>query len=225
MKFLGTNLLYTALLLVTSANAFSFELSKRALKFDESCNTKYGKFTAKQLIDKSIDFQPKLAKAGIDSLDTVIEVLQYQSNPSGAKKPKVGKNELDKIIATYRVLFGDIKAKNADGTPNPTFKQEAADHIAAIKITRDSLNRMTKSGNPNLIIHCNDDWLSERGPKNAAATKPTAPPASGFNYYYDTDRKQWVSVRGGKPCQGNKAAVTSMNKKLSGTAREKGPER
>jgi phosphatidylserine/phosphatidylglycerophosphate/cardiolipin synthase-like enzyme len=142
----------------------------------------------------------------------------------GAKKPSVSKPELDKIIATYRVLFGDIQAKNDDGTPNPNFKDEAADHIAAIKVTRDSLSRMTKPGNPDLIIHCNDDWLSERGPKTAAP-KPTAPLSSGSKYFYDMDRKRWVSVKGGKPCQGNKAAVTTMNRKLSGTAREKGPER
>ncbi|KAF9699568.1 hypothetical protein EKO04_002198 [Ascochyta lentis] len=224
MKFFGTHILYTALLLVTSVDAFSFELSKRALKFDESCNTKYGKLTAKQLINKSIDFQPKLAKAGVDSLDTIIEVLKYQSKAPGAKKPTVSKKELDKIIATYRVLFGDIKAKNDDGTPNPNFMKEAADHIAAIKVTRESLNRMTKPGNPDLVIHCNDDWLSERGPKAAAATKPTTPPATGSQYFYDTDRKRWTSLKGGKPCQGNKAAFTSMNKK-SGISREKGVER
>lgn len=75
-----------------------------------------------------------------------------------------------------------------------------------------------------MIIHCNDDWLSEKGPKAAAAAKPTAPLASGSKYFYDMDRKNWVAVKGGKPCQGNKAAVTSMNKKIGGV-REKGPER
>lgn len=224
MKFLGVDILCAALLLISSTNAFSFDLSKRALKFDNSCNTKYGSLTAKQLIDKSIDFQPKLAKAGKDSLDNLIAALEYQSKVPGAKKPSVSKSELDKIIATYRILFGDIQAKNDDGTPNPNFKKEAADHIAAIKVTRDSLNRMTRPGNPGLIIHCNDDWLSEKGPK-AAAPKPTAPLSSGSKYLYDMDRKRWVSVKGGKPCQGNKAAVTTMNKKLSGTTREQGPER
>lgn len=224
MKLFGADVFCTVLLLITSTNAFSFDLSKRALKFDDSCNTKYGKLTAKQLIDKSIDFQPKLAKAGKDSLDTLIAALEYQSKVPGAKKPSASKKELDKIIATYRVVFGDLQAKNDDGTPNPNFKKEAADHIAAMKVTRDSLNRMTKPGNPDLIIHCNDDWLSERAPKTAAP-KPTAPLSSGSKYFYDMDRKRWVSVKGGKPCQGNKAAVTTMNKKLSGKSREKGPER
>ncbi|KAF2622685.1 hypothetical protein BU25DRAFT_462556 [Macroventuria anomochaeta] len=224
MRLFGADVLCTALVLITCVNAFSFELSKRALKFDESCNTKYGTLTAKQLVDKSIEFQPKLAKAGKDSLDTLIAALEYQSKAPGAKKPSASKSELDKIIATYRVLFGDIQAKNDDGTPNPNFRKEAADHIAAIKVTRDSLNRMMKPGNPDLIIHCNDDWLSERGPKTAAP-KPTAPLSSGSKYFYDMDRKRWVSVKGGKPCQGNKAAVTTMNKKLSGASREKGPER
>lgn len=223
MKFFGTDVLYTTLLLASSVNAFSFDLSKRALTFDPSCNTKYGSLTAKQLIDKSIGFQPKLAKAGKDGLDTLIAALEYQSKAPGAKKPEISKGELDTLIATYRVLFGEIQAKNADGTENPNFKKEAADHIAAIKVTRDSLARMTKSGNPNLIIHCNDDWLSEKGPKNAAP-KPAAAPATGSKYFYDMDRKQWISVKGGKPCQGNKAAVTTMNKK-SGTGREKGLER
>ncbi|KZM18560.1 uncharacterized protein EKO05_0002337 [Ascochyta rabiei] len=216
MRFSGTGVLYTALLLVTSVNS---------LKFDKACNTKYGKLTAKQLIDKSIDFQPKLAKAGVDGLDAVIEVLKYQSETPGAKKPTGSKKELDRIIATYRILFGDIMAKNDDGTPNPNFKSEAADHIAAMKTTRDTLNRMSKPGSPDLIIHCNDDWLSERGPKSMAASKPTAPATSGSQYFYDTDRNRWVSVKGGKPCQGDKAVVTSANKKLSGTSREKGPER
>jgi hypothetical protein len=224
MKLFTTDLFLSALLLVTSADAFSFDLSKRALKYDASCNTKYGTLTAKQLISKSIDFQPKLAKAGKEGLETLIAALEYQSKAPGAKKPSVSKGELDTIIATYRVLFGDIKAKNGDGTPNPNFQAEAAEHIAAIKTTRDSLNRMTKPGNPDLIIHCNDDWLSERAPKSAAP-KPTEPLKPGSQYFYDTDRNRWVSVKGGKPCQGNKAAVTTMNKKLSGTTREKGPER
>ena len=225
MKLFSVKFLYTAVLLIVSVNAFSSDLSKRALKFDESCSTRYGKLTAKQLIDRSIDFQSKLAKAGMDGLDTVIELLEYQSKSSGAKKPTISKKELEKIVATYCVLFGDIKAKNDDGTPNPSFKEEAADHIAAIKITRDSLKRMTKPGNQNLIIHCNDNWLSERESKAAAATKPTAPLKSGSQYFYDTDRNRWVSLKGGKPCLGNNAIVTSMNKKLSGTTREKGPER
>ncbi|KAJ4346279.1 hypothetical protein N0V95_005544 [Ascochyta clinopodiicola] len=216
MRFFGTDVLYTALLLVTSVNS---------LKFDKSCNTKYGKLTAKQLIDKSIDFQPKLAKAGLDGLDAVVEVLRYQSETPGAKKPASSKKELDRIVATYRVLFGDIMAKGDNGTTNPDFKSEAADHIAAIKTTRDTLNQMSKSGSADLIIHCNDDWLSERGPKSAAASKPTAPATSGSQYFYDTDLKRWVSVKGGKPCQGDKAVVTSVNKKMSRTSREKDPER
>ncbi|KAF3051530.1 hypothetical protein E8E11_008010 [Didymella keratinophila] len=167
---------------------------------------------------------PKLAKAGKDGLSTLIAALEYQSKVPGAKKPTVSKGELDTIIATYRVLFGDIKAKNDDGTPNPNFPAEAAEHIAAIKVTRDSLNRMTKPGNLDLIIHCNDDWLSERGPKSAAP-KPSEPLKSGSKYFYDMDRNRWISVKGGKPCQGNKAAVTTMNSKISGTTREKGPER
>jgi len=224
MKLFTADVLLSALLLVTSANAFSFDLSKRALKYDASCNTKYGSLTAKSLIDKSIDFQPKLAKAGKDGLNTLIAALEYQSKVPGAKKPTVSKGELDTIIATYRVLFGDIKAKNDDGTPNPNFQAEAAEHIATIKVTRDSLNRKTKPGNPDLIIHCNDDWLSERGPKSAAP-KPSEPLKSGSKYFYDMDRNRWISVRGGKPCQGNKAAVTTMNSKISGTSREKGPER
>lgn len=224
MKLFASEVLLSALLLVTSANAFSFDLSKRALKYDASCNTKYGSLTAKQLIDKSIDFQPKLAKAGKDGLDNLIAALKYQSKVPGAKKPTVTKAELDTIIATYRVLFGDIKAKNDDGTPNPNFQAEAAEHIAAIKVTRDSVSRMIKPGNPELIIHCNDDWLSERGPKNAAS-QPAEALKSGSKYFYDMDRNRWVSVKGGKPCQGNKATVTTMNKKLSGTTREKGPER
>lgn len=215
MKFFGADVLYTTLLLAGSVNA--------ALTFDPSCNTKYGSLTAKQLIDKSIDFQPKLAKAGKSGLDTLIAALEYQSKAPGAKKPAISKGELDTLISTYRVLFGDIRAKNADGTENPNFKKEAADHIAAIKVTRDSLARMTKSGNPNLIIHCNDDWLSERGPKNAGP-KPAVPLAAGHQYFYDTDRKRWISVKGGKPCQGNKAAVTTLNKK-DGKGREKGQER
>ena len=224
MKLFKADIILSALLLVTSANAFSFDLSKRALKYDASCNTKYGSITAKELIDKSIDFQPKLAKAGKDGLDTLIAALEYQSKVPGAKKPTVSRGELDTIIAMYRVLFGDIKAKNDDGTPNPNFQAEAAEHIAAIKVTRDSLNRMTKPGNPDLIIHCNDDWLSERGPKNAAP-KPTNQLKPNAKYFYDMDRSRWVSVSGGKPCQGNKAAVTTMNSKLSGTTRENGVER
>lgn len=224
MKLIASEVLLLALLLVTSANAFSFDLTKRALRYDTSCNTKYGSLTAKQLIDKSIDFQPKLAKSGKDGLDNLIAALEYQSKVPGSEKPTVSKAELDTIIATYRVLFGDIKAKNDDGTPNPNFQAEAAEHVAAIKVTRDSLSRMAKPGNPDLIIHCNDDWLSERGPKNAAP-KPAEPLKSGSRYFYDMDRNRWVSVKGGKPCQGNKAAVTTMNKKLSGTTREKGPER
>lgn len=215
MKLFSVEVLSTTLLLASSVNA--------ALTFDASCNTKYGSLTAKQLISKSMDVQPKIAKAGKDGLDTLIEMLEYQSKAPGAKKPNISKGQLDTMIATYRVLFGDISAKNPDGTDNPNFKQQAAEHIAAIKVTRDSLARMTSSRNPNLMIHCNDDWLSERAPKGAVP-KPTAPLTGGAQYFYDTDRKRWTSVRGGKPCQGNKAAVTSMNKK--GVAgRETGQER
>ena len=225
MKLFGADVLYPTLLLVSSVNAFSFDdLSKRALKFDPSCNTKYGSLTGKQLIDKSIDFQPKLAKAGKDGLDTLIAALKFQSGVAGAEKPTVSQKELETIFATYRVLFGNIQPKNADGSDNPNFKKEAADHIDAIEKTRDSLTRMTKPGNPDLIIHCNDDWLSERGPKTAGP-KPAEPLKAGAQYLYDMDRNRWVSVKGGKPCQGNKGAVTSMNKKLTGTTREKGPER
>ncbi|KAJ4992150.1 hypothetical protein SVAN01_02471 [Stagonosporopsis vannaccii] len=223
MKLFCTDLLCAALLLINSANAFSFDLSKRALKFDASCNTKYGSLTAKQLIDKSIDFQPKLAKAGKDSLDILVAALEFQTKVPGAKKPQASKKDLDKIIATYRVLFGDIQAKNTDGTPNPNFEVEAKKHIAAIKVTRESLDRMTKPGKPDLIIHCNDDWLAERPPKTAPP-KPTTPLKPGEKYYFDMDRNKWKAVMGGKPCQGNKAAVTSMNKKVNGV-REKGPER
>lgn len=223
MKLFGADIVCATLLLINSTNAFSFDLSKRALKFDASCNTKYGSLTAKQLIDKSIDFQPKLAKAGKDSLDILIAALEFQSKAPGAKKPQASKKEVDMIIATYRVLFGDIQAKNADGTPNPSFEAEAKKHIAAIKVTRESLDRMTKPGKPNLIIHCNDDWLAERPPKTAPP-KPTAPLKPGEKYYFDMDRNKWKAVKGGKPCQGNKAAVTSMNKKVNGV-REKGPER
>ncbi len=53
MTFLSADIITTALLLVSSVNAFSLDLSKRALKYDESCNVKYGKLTARQLIDKS----------------------------------------------------------------------------------------------------------------------------------------------------------------------------
>ncbi|KAH6638227.1 hypothetical protein C7974DRAFT_156682 [Boeremia exigua] len=225
MKLFGADVLCAALLFV-NANAFSFDLSKRALKFDASCNTKYGSLTAKQLIDKSMDLQPKLAAAGKDSLDILITALEYQSKPAGAnlKKPSVSKDKLDKIIATYRVLFGEIQAKKADGTPNPNFETEAKKHIAAIKVTRESLDRMTKSGKPNLIIHCNDDWLTEKAPKTAKA-KPTEKLETGFQYLYDMDRAEWTKVKGGKPCQGNKAAVTSINKNLPTGGREKGPER
>lgn len=223
MKLFSSDVLCAALLLVSSANAFSFDLSKRALKFDPSCNTKYGSLTAKQLIDKSIDFQPKLAKAGKDSLDLLIAVLEFQTKAPGAKKPQASKNELDKIIATYRVIFGDLQAKNADGSSNPNFEAEAKKHITAIKVTRDSLSRMTKTGKPNLIIHCNDDWLAERPPKTAPP-KPTVPLKPGEKYYFDMDRNKWKTVKGGKPCQGNKAAVTSMNNKVNGV-RETGPER
>lgn len=225
MKLFGADTFYTTLLLVTSVNAFSLDLSKRALKYDKSCDAKYGKLTAKQLIDKSIDFQPKLAKAGKDGLDTLIAALEFESKAPGAKKPTASKAELDKIIATYRVLFGDIKAMNEDGSPNPNFKKEAATHIAAIKDTRDSLNRMTKPGKPDLIIHCNDDWLSPTKPKGATAEKPPKALKPGNAYLYDTDRKQWISVKGGKPCQGQKATFTSKNKKLAGSKREKGQER
>lgn len=224
MQLFATDILLSAFLLITSANAFSFDLSKRALKYDASCNTKYGSLTAKQLIDKSIDFQPKLAEAGRDGFDNLIAALEYRSKVPGAERPAVSKGELDTIIATYRVLFGDIKAKNDDQTPNPNFQAEAAEHIAAIKVTRDSLNRMTKPGKPDLIIHCNDDWLSEQGPKNAAP-KPTEKLKPNSKFFYDMDRSRWVKVTGGKPCQGNKAAVTTMNSKLSGMTREKGAER
>lgn len=224
MRLFTVDILVSVLLLVTSANAFSLGLSKRALKYDASCNTKYGSLTAKQLIDKSMNFQPKLAKAGRDGLDALIAAFEYQSNVPGAKKPSVSKSKLDKIIATYLVLFGDIKVKNDDGTPNSNFKAEAAKHIAAIKVTRDSLNRMTKRGTPDLVIHCNDDWLSEKAPKKAVP-KPTAPLKPGSKYFYDSDRNRWVGISGGKPCQGGRAAVTTTNRKLSGTTREKGPER
>jgi hypothetical protein len=224
MKLFGVESVYTALLLVTSVNAFSSELSKRALKYDNSCNTKYGKLTAKQLIDKSIDIQPKLAKAGVEGLDAIIYLLESQSEVPTTKKPSISRNDLNRILATYRVLFGDIRITDEDETPNPDFNTEAAEHIAAIKETRDSLQRMTKSGKPNLMIHCNDDWLSARGPKSAAASKPKAAPKPGHQYLYNTDRKQWVSVKGGKPCQGNKAIVTSSDIK-TGKSRDKGPER
>ena len=79
-------------------------------------NTKYGKLTGKQLIDKSIDFQPKLAKAGKDGLDVLIAALEFQIGAAGAKKPQATKDELDRIIATYRVYFGDIQPTNEDGT-------------------------------------------------------------------------------------------------------------
>lgn len=219
MKLLGADILCTALLLVSSVDAFSFDLSKRALKFDASCNTKYGSLTAKQMIDKSIDFQPKLAKAGETSLDILIAALEFQIKAPGAKKPRASKSELDRIIATYRVIFGDIQAKNADGTPNPNFEAEAKKHITAIKVTRESLGRMTKSGKPNLIFHCDDEWLTTKPPKTAPA-KPTKKLAPGSEYLFDTDRNKWKAYKGGKPCKGNKAVVTITNQKG-----ETGPER
>lgn len=214
MKLFSVDVLSTTLLLASSVTA---------LTFDASCNTKYGSLTAKQMIEKSINMQPKIAKAGKDSLDAMIDMLEYQSKAPGAKKPNVSKGQLDAMIATYRVLFGDIQTKNPDGTPNPNFNKQAAEHIAAIKVTRDSLARMTKVGNTNLIIHCNDDWLATRPPKNAGPKPPGALPA-GKEYMYDIDRKQWKIVKGGKPCKGNKAAVTNMNIKM-GSSREKGVER
>jgi hypothetical protein len=214
MKLFSVDLLSTTLLLASSVTA---------LTFDASCNTKYGSLTAKQMIQKSVNMQPKIAKAGKDSLDAMIDMLEYQSGVPNAKKPNVSKGQLDTIIATYRVLFGDIQKKNPDGTANPNFNKQAAEHIAAIKVTRDSLARMTKAGSTNLIIHCNDDWLAATAPKNAGP-KPAGALPAGKEYLYDTDRKQWKIVKGGKPCKGNKAAVTNMNIKM-GNSREKGAER
>ena len=216
MKLFSVDVLSTTLLLASSVTA---------LTFDASCNTRYGSLTAKQMIQKSVNMQPKIAKAGKDSLDAMIDMLEFQSKVPGAKKPNVSKSQLDTMISTYRVLFGDIQTKKPDGTPNPDFKKQAAEHIAAIKVTRDSLARMTKVGSTNLIIHCNDDWLATRPPKNAGP-KPTDKLAAGKEYMYDMDRKQWKVVKGGKPCKGNKAAVTSLNSKIgTGTSREKGVER
>ena len=214
MKLFSVDVLSTTLLLASSVTA---------LTFDASCNTKYGSLTAKQMIQKSVNMQPKIAKAGKDSLDAMIDMLEFESKVPGAKKPNLSKGQLDTLIATYRVLFGDIQIKNPDGTPNPNFNKQAAEHIAAIKVTRDSLARMTKAGSANLIIHCNDDWLDPKPPK-PAAPKPTEKLAAGKEYLYDIDRKQWKIVRGGKPCKGDKAAVTNMNMKV-GASREKGAER
>ncbi|KAF1932415.1 uncharacterized protein M421DRAFT_2043 [Didymella exigua CBS 183.55] len=220
MKVLSAHILCSVLLLLPSTNAFSSDLLKRALKFDPSCTTKYGTLTAKQLLDKSIDMQPSIAKAGKDGLDTVIAMLEYQSKAPGVKKPSVSKDELNKIIATYRVLFGDIKTKNSNGTTNLNFEKEVKEHLTAIKVTRDSLARMTRTEKPDLIIHCNDDWLSERQPKGAKPM-PTDPLKTGVKYIYDMDRKIWIRLKGGKPCQGDKAIAVKVNEVVDG-ARETG---
>lgn len=217
MRLFSADVLCAALLLVSSANATT-DLSKRALKYDKSCNTKYGKLTGKQLIDKSMDFQPKLAKAGKDSLDTLIAALEFQINAAGAKKPQASKEELDRIIATYRVIFGDIQAMNEDGTENPEFEAEAKKHITAIKITRDSLERAARPGKPDLVVHCDDEWLNSN-PGKTAPPKPSGKLVAGSQYLYDMDRKKWKKYKG-KPCEGNQGVVISTNRKG-----EKGPER
>ena len=228
MKFFGPDLLCTALLLFASAGTTSAAdppkkggaaaASKPGLEFDASCNTRYGKMTAKEYINRSIKFMPDLANAGKDGLETFIQALEVQSKAPGAKKPTATPEDLKRIIATYRVLFGDIQADD------PAFQTDAQTHIAKIKEAVSSLNRMATTKKPNLINNCNDDSLDYK-PKAPKMTKPTKAPTTGHKYLYDTDRHIWEEVKGGKPCQGNKAAVTSINKTIPGKGREKGKER
>lgn len=241
MKLFGPDLFCTALLLLAGAGATSAAdppkkgagtpaqgagtpsngvapAAKPGLQFDKSCDARYGKMTAKEYINRSIQFMPGLAQAGKDGLQILTEALKVQSKAAGAKKPTASPEDLGRIIATYRVLFGDIKGDD------PNFKTEASKHISNIAETMDSLDRMIKTKKPDLTIHCSDDWLEEN-PKAPKVPKPKTPAAKGSTYLYDSDRQIWDEVKGGKPCKGQFAAVTSINKELPGKGREKAKER
>jgi hypothetical protein len=184
------------------------------MEFDKSCDVRYGKMTAKEYINRSIQFMPGLATAGKEGLEIVTQALRSKSGGEGAAEPSVPLDQVKRIVATYRVLFGDIKVKD------PNFAADAQDHIAKIRDTMSSLDRMIKTKKPNLIIHCNDDWL-DANPKAPKDKKPTQAPDKGHVWVYDTDRNEWEQLKGGKPCQGQNAAMTYINK----SAAEKRKER
>jgi hypothetical protein len=232
MKLLGSDILCTALLLFASAGTTSAAEPKKGgaapagagaapkagLEFDASCNTKYGKMTAKEYINRSIKFMPELAKAGKGGLETFIQALEVQSQAPGAKKPTATPEDLKRIIATYRVLFGDLQPDD------PAFQTDAKNHITKLKEAVSSLDRMANVKRPNLMIHCNDDWLDEK-PKAPKVPKPTKPASKGHKYLYDTSMHVWEEIKGGKPCQGDKAAVTSTGKAAPGGKGQKKKER
>ncbi|KAF2187598.1 hypothetical protein K469DRAFT_748855 [Zopfia rhizophila CBS 207.26] len=207
MRIFNFEFLCASLLLLTGVDALpSTQLAKRALSFDASCNTKYGKLTAKQYLEKSMDLMPDMAKSGKDALDKVVEQINWQlAGSPEASKPNMDVKDWSRIKKTYFQLFGELTKDN--------FMTEAPKHVSNLKLVQESLSRMMKSRRPDLIIHCNDDWLKEENDQGAAGKPPTEPKLKGpsYKWLYDTDRKEWIQKKGGKPCKGRKSAVTFIN--------------
>ena len=230
MRVFSANILCASILLLSSVDAFppnhlstTRDLSKRAWTFDNAnhkpantkkCTDKYGKLTAEKWIDNSLAMVPDLATAGRDGIEKIMKVLENQAGVvTPQQKTGVKKGEWEKLMPLYRVLFGDLRKEDPDTKEeNPNFKAEALEHIARIKIIKDSLNRLSKyskTNRPNLSIHCSDDWLLET---KADVDKPDRPLKPGHKWLYDTDKNQWKQYDGGKPCQGQRAAVTFTGK-------------
>ncbi|KAI9864254.1 MAG: hypothetical protein M1813_003172 [Trichoglossum hirsutum] len=147
-------------------------LHKRAV-IDATCDRQYGSFTARSLIVSNMDLTPAMAQAGSGALGKVVQSLQKDP-------PTWGPGEQDRILKMYTTFFG-----------NP--KGSAGDHISRIGLIRSGLSNLaatSSSSPPDIIIHCDDSWLTE----NALEGAPPRPDGGDPNkiWFYDIDRTEWT---------------------------------
>jgi hypothetical protein len=167
-------------------------LDKRALVFDATCETRYDDVSAKSLIVASMDIAPKMAKAGDDALGMVVATLQ-------GTPPTWGPGEQDRVLKMYTSLFG----KPTRGTK--------ANHIPRINLIRSALGNLevTSSSNPpDIIIHCDNSWLLDNAPEGGP---PRPDDEQGKTWLYDSDRGEWIQLRGGSICVGENSGATLIN--------------
>ncbi|KAF2179999.1 hypothetical protein K469DRAFT_796750 [Zopfia rhizophila CBS 207.26] len=174
MQLFDPTLLPVGLLMLASADAFpSAQLAKRGVTYDTSCDIKYGSLTAKQYVEKGIDFMPSLAKAGQDGVNNVMQTFRWRTNETGWTRPNVTTDDFNRISASYRIIFGNLIVGG-----NPNFVEETKHHIDRLQLVSESLNRAAAysgSRRPDLIVHCSDDWLKTSEPDKEHKYFPKEP--------------------------------------------------
>ncbi|KAK8859989.1 hypothetical protein PGQ11_010723 [Apiospora arundinis] len=218
--------LFTNVLIV---NAFSIPAEVAAslaarngadIEFKDSCNTKYGGVTAKEMIEKAIEFAPKVAEAGAKGLD--IPIKNYKGTLTDAEKKKP---DYDRTIKTFQALFWPVppagpnacKGKPAPNTKPSPKRLELANRLEKIQASLQRLKATSPSKPPPIIIHCDDTyWMTENEANKdenkgkVKQAKPNKTLGKGKKWYYDTDRNEWLDRSQG-PCDNAKAGMTLIN--------------